>query len=485
MLMGVILVLNALSQAQPPDSLWNRTFGGDDDEYGESVQQTSDGGFIIAGSTYSYGAGQWDAYLIKTDNSGIEEWSQTFGGIWSDWGYSVQQTSDGGYIIAGYTRSYGAGGADFYLFKTDALGNEEWGRAFGGSDEDEGRSVQQTNDGGYIMVGFTYSYGAGSSDVYLIKTDTLGIVQWDQTFGGYSMDGGRSVQQTSDGGYIIAGSTWSYGAGGADLYLIKADSTGNQEWVRTFGGYNCDYGETVQETSDGGYIITGSTGGDFGIVDFDLYLVKTDASGIEQWSRIFGGDNYDWGYDVQQTTDAGYIIAGYTWHYGHNSRDVYLIKTNTSGIPQWTQTFGWYNYDCGYSVQETWDYGYIITGYTESYGAGGTDVWLIKTQPDPILPVRNIEVSNNPSAFVLYPPYPNPFNPTTSFSFTLPESSPVKLEVFNIHGCCIGIGCAPTLNYPPGTHKIRLDCSNIPSGIYIYRLTAGEFTNSGKMLLMK
>jgi hypothetical protein len=189
------------------------------------VQQTTDGGYIIAGGTDSFGAGIYDAYLVKTDGEGNEEWSRTFGGEDNDTADSVQQTADGGYIIAGDTESFGVDG-DFYLVKTDGEGNEEWSRAFGGEETEEADSVQQTADGGYIIAGYTISYGAGSWDAYLVKTDGEGNEEWSRAFGGESYDLASSVQQTADGGYIIAGYTESFGAGNYDVYLVKTDGEG-------------------------------------------------------------------------------------------------------------------------------------------------------------------------------------------------------------------------------------------------------------------
>jgi hypothetical protein len=198
---------------------WARTFGGTGDDGGYSVQQTSDGGYIVAGHTTSYGAGNNDAWLIKTDASGDETWEKTLGGASYDWGYSVQQTSDGGYIITGYTGDNGVDSSGVWLIKTDASGNKSWDKTFGGAGE--GHSVQQASDGGYIIAGSTQSYGAGGSDVWLIKTDASGNKTWDIAFGGANWDWGYSVRQTSDSGYVIAGSTQSYGAGGSDVWLIK------------------------------------------------------------------------------------------------------------------------------------------------------------------------------------------------------------------------------------------------------------------------
>ena len=379
---SLIILTVAVSSFSQPDTLWTKTFGGSNTDCGKSVQQTDDGGYIIAGYTSSYGAGADNVYLIKTDAEGYEQWSQTFGGNSVDYSESVHQTSDGGYIVAGYTYSYGAGYYDVYLIKTNAHGNQQWYQTYGGSDWDYGYSVQQTNDGGYIVAGWTSSYGAGYGDVYLIKTDAGGNQQWYQTFGGNGWDYGYSVQQTNDGGYIIAGTTYTFGAGEGDAYLIKTDTEGFQQWSRTYGGGADDWGWSVQQTSDGGYIIAGWTIS-FGLGNYDVYLVKTDASGNQQWYQTYGGIDWDHSFSIQQTSDGGYIIAGTTDSYGAGETDVYLIKTNTSGIEQWSQSLGGNDDDYGYCVQQTSDSGYVITGYTESYGAGNLDVWLIRLDAEP------------------------------------------------------------------------------------------------------
>lgn len=352
---------------------WEKTFGGDLGEGGESVQQTSDGGYIVAGFTGSYGAGGGDVYLVKTNSGGEMLWQKAFGGSDMEWGHSVQQTSDGGYIVTGFTRSYGAGEYDVYLVKTDSDGDLQWQKTFGGSDWDDGYSVRQTTDGGYIIAGETYSYGAGARDVYLIKTDSDGGLQWQKTFGGSRNDDGQAVQQTTDGGYIVAGYTASHEIGDGGVYLLKTNSDGEMLWQKTFGGNGV--GQSVQQTSDGGYIVAGYTDS-YGSGEEDVYVVKTDSDGVLQWERTFGGSGYDYGLSVQQTSDGGYIIAGITDSYGAGSEDVYLVKTNSDGDKLGQRTFGGSGLDKGHSVQQTSDGGYIIAGRTDSFG--GLDVYLIK-----------------------------------------------------------------------------------------------------------
>jgi hypothetical protein len=397
----LVLILLTPVNAQT-EKYWAKTYGGAGNDYGFSVVQTSDGGYVIAGDTSSFGLGGSDIYLVKTDSSGNQLWQRTYGGAGDDVGYSVQQTSDGGYVIAGWTTSFGAGGYDIYLVKTDSSGNQLWQGTYGGTGNEEGCSVQQTSDGGYIIAGYVTPFGSGGSDVYLVKTDSLGNQLWDRTYGGAGEYAGFSVKQTPDGGYVIAGyaskivgySSLS-NVGDYDVYLVKTDSLGNQLWQRTYGGKRNDASFSVQLTSDGGYVIAGYTGS-FGAGGYDVYLVKTDSSGNQLWQGTYGGAGNDFGYSVQQTSDGGYVIAGYSTSFGAGGYDVYLVRTDASGNQLWQRTYGGAGDDYGYTIQLTSDGGYAIAGWTTSFGAGGYDFYLIKPEGDSVS-----TTSSNPTSIYL------------------------------------------------------------------------------------
>jgi hypothetical protein len=218
------------------------------------------------------------ALFTQSAHAQVVKFAKTYGGTSYDWAFSVQQTSDGGYIVAGGTASFGAGWEDIILIKTASNGNISWAKTYGGTHYDHASSVQQTSDGGYIVAGVTWSFGAGSGDIILIKTDANGNISWAKTYGGTNVDGASSVQQTSDGGYIVAGVTYSFGAGSGDIILIKTASNGNISWAKTYGGTNYDRASSVQQTSDGGYIVAGWTNS-FGAGNEDVFLIKTDANG--------------------------------------------------------------------------------------------------------------------------------------------------------------------------------------------------------------
>ena len=408
MLMPIILCLFFVSEVfaqDPGDLIWSNSYGGIDTEYGYSVNLTTDGCYIMGGYSNSFGAGDNDVYLVKTDADGDTLWTRTYGGIGTDKCKSVQQCSDGGYIIAGETNSFGAGNYDIYLIKTDANGDTLWTRTFGGTGIDRGESVIEATDDGYIVTGTTGSFGAGGKDVYLIKTDANGNTLWTKTFGAINNEEGQSVLQTTDGDYIIAGFTNSFGAGGNDVYLIKTDVNGDTLWTSTHGGTNDDRGYSVQQCNDGSFVIAGDTkSSGAGLSDF--YLVKTDANGETLWTNAYGGSAIDIGYSVQQDSDGGYIIAGSTQSFNVGYFDIYLVKTDAIGDTLWTRTYGSFDYEHGRSVQLTTDGNYVVAGWTFSYGPGITAFWLLKITGEgtSFYPPENLSVDESIGLATWEPP---------------------------------------------------------------------------------
>jgi len=242
---------------------------------------------------------------------------------------SLIQTTDGGYALVGFTESYGAGSEDFWLVKTDASGQAEWNETFGGTMNDGTRrgSLIQTTDGGYAFVGGTSSYGAGASDMWLIKTDASGQMEWNETFGGIMDESSDSLIQTTDGGFALAGGTDSYGAGESDFWLVKTDANGQAEWNKTYGGAGGESVNSLIQTTEGGYALAGGT--DF-YGDFDFWLVKTDVNGQAEWNETFGGIDVEDCKSIIQSTDGGLVLAGYTFSYGAGEADMWVIKIKQS-----------------------------------------------------------------------------------------------------------------------------------------------------------
>jgi hypothetical protein len=359
----------------PEISKWNKTYGTAGDEYAYSTVQTSDGGFVIVGCSMSTDANaRFVVCAIKIDATGSVVWNNTYGGNHAG-GYSVARSNDGGYVIAGLTY---IGNQSVYLIKIDALGNMLWNKTYGGTGVDIGYCVIPTNDGGYIIAGYTDSFGNGGMDAYLVKTDSAGNMLWNKTYGGTSEEHALSVVQTSDGGYVIGGDTKSFGSGMGDVYLVKTDSAGNMLWNRTYGGASDDGGGQLVQTGDGGFAITGYYGV-IGAGSGDVYLFKTDSSGNMLWNRTYGGTNSDIGHSLIKTSDGGFAILGYTLSFGVGSADVYLIKTDSNGAMSWSKTYGGTNSEAGVSVFQTSDTGYFLAGYTKSFGAGQSDIYLVKT----------------------------------------------------------------------------------------------------------
>ncbi len=367
---------------------WAKTYGGADEDFAYSIQQTTDGGYIVAGYTYSSGTG-YDFWVLKLNSTGGIVWQRTYGGTYDDFAYSIQQTSDGGYIVAGYTGSFGAGSNDLWVLKLNSTGGIVWQRTYGGTGTDWAWSIRQTSDGGYVVAGYTDSFGAGSGDLWVLKLNSTGGIVWQNTYGGTTgLDIAYSIQQTTDGGYIVAGGTGSFGAGSGDLWVLKLNSTGGIVWQNAYGDTGDDPAFSIQQTSDGGYIVAGYTGS-FGAGSNDLWVLKLNSTGGIVWQRTYGGTGNDGARSIQQTTDGGYIVAGYTGSFGAGSNDLWVLKLDSAGGIVWQRTYGGTDDDAARSIQQTSDGGYIVAGETYSFGLGGicgegycSDFWVLKLNSD-------------------------------------------------------------------------------------------------------
>jgi len=351
---------------------WFKHFGGSQEEEANSIQQTSDGGYIVAGYTDSFTYGNSDFAIYKLDSSGNKVWFKHYGGINRDIGESIRQTTDGGYVVTGYGMSYTYGNNDFAIYKLESNGNKSWFKHYGGTGDDGGISIQQTSDGGYVVAGATQSFSNGSFDFAIYKLDSSGNKVWFKHYGGLSNDAARSIQQTSDGGYIVSGYTHTFSYGDSDIALYKLDSNGNKQWFKHYGGTKHDQAHSIQQTSEGGYIVAGySESYAYGLEDIAIY--KLDSNGNKQWFKHYGGTNDDLANSIQQTSDGGYVVSGYTESYTHGADDFGIYKLNSNGNKVWFKHYGGGMGDSGKSIQQISDGGYIVAGETSSYTYGSRD----------------------------------------------------------------------------------------------------------------
>jgi hypothetical protein len=360
-----MVIILADASAQPPLA-WEQTYGGPETDYCYSVHPTTEEYIYVKGFTESSGAGQMDLYLVKTDSLGNELWHRAYGGPLMEYScHKTFQNQGNSIILAGYTESFSIGHFDFYLVKTDLDGNELWSHNYGTVNNDQCYGVTQTNDGGYIMVGYTY--GTNEHDVYVIKVDSMGVEEWSQIYGYSDSELCYHAQQTSDGGYIFAGYTRSLGYAD-DGYLLKTDSLGNVEWDQHYAGHSWDYFFEVWETLDGGYVASGYTdiysGG-----SAQMWAVKTDALGNEIWNHSYGGGAEDRCYSLQLSPDGGYYLCGGTMATASGLYDIWIVKIDSDGNKVWDTTYGDDADELCRSLIRTEDGGFLIGGYKQPSGS--------------------------------------------------------------------------------------------------------------------
>ena len=483
MLFGI--ALTGVVQAQAPDTLWTRTYGGTGNDFAYSVQQTSDGGYIIAGSIYSHFPTGQDFYLVKTDDMGDILWTRVFSAGEDEEAYSVIQTGDSGFVLAGYSGLWVGDmySSDAFIVKTDSDGNSEWARTY--TVPDGARCIMRNANGGYVVTGWgvwsVYIPGMGWCDFLSMEIagiNLAGILQWGQEHvcsGDYC---GNYITGCTEGGYIIAAGRGNYSLEVWYSRVFKVDSVGIVQWERGYPG-GMLWGVIEVE---GGYAVAGVSREVGGMRDF--YLVSTDFIGDTLWTRKYGGSAYEEAYSIQETVDSGYILAGYTVSYGAGGRDFYIVKTDSGGNVLWTKTVGGEGDEECRCIQKTSDGGYILAGYTNSYGVGGKDLYLVKLGPDTISSYagqRNRYV--NLEDFILHRPYPNPFNAVTTILYEIPVDGQVRVEVYDVLGR--EVATVADHRAQPGSYSVTWDAGELPSGIYFVRMEAGEFRQTRKGVLLK
>jgi hypothetical protein len=460
-LLVLLFAINGSSQA--PAIQWQKSFGGSDQDLASAVAETTDGGYITAGYTRSLDGdvtvnyGQFDFWVVKMDASGEMQWQKSFGGSGYDWARDILQTTDGGFIVTGETAliddvtgindQY-----DYWILKLNPLGELQWQKTYGGSNRDIPLSIAQTNDNGYTVLGYTVSTDGdvtgnhGEGDFWILKLNEGGNMQWEKTLGGSGDDVPSMIKETNDGGYVVAGTTFSddgdisFNHGGQDYWVAKLSETGAIQWQKSYGGSDIDEAYAIQQTPDGGYIVGGisrSTNGDrteyLGFVDY--WVLKLSADGELQWENSLGGGDSDIAQKIIQTTDGSYVIAGYSASdtpVGQQQNFDYLIyKIDASGNQIWQKYLGGANEERPDDIKQTSDGGYIIAGWSQSLDGNVTgnhgfhDFWIVKLSPD--------QLSNTDFIKDNFTVYPNPA--TSQLQLQVPDGVQIdKIAITDILG---------------------------------------------------
>ena len=504
---ALFILASAISKAQPSIE-WQKSFGGTLSDVAYSIQQTTDDGFIVAGYSNSndgdvtahYGNTNYsDYWIMKLNNAGAIEWQKSLGGTAYERTFSIQQTTDNGYIVAGWSRSNDGdvtgnhGGSDYWIVKLNNGGDIEWQKSLGGTGDDYAHSIQQTTDNGYIVAGFSASNDGdvtgnhGGYDYWIVKLNSGGDIEWQKSLGGTVADEANSVQQTIDGGYIVAGFSVSNDGdvtgnhGLDDYWIVKLNATGDIEWQKSLGGTAIDWANLIQQTTDGAYIVAGVSYSNDGDVtgnhgNDDCWIVKLNNTGDIEWQKSLGGASYDYANSVQQTADGGYIVAGVSYSNdgdvsgNHGNDDCWIVKINSTGDIEWQKSLGGAGYDEAYSIRQTTDNGYIIAGASSSNNGdvtgnhGSSDYWIVKLSSF----VSIEEQQANENSINLYP---NPANEMLNVEFLILNRSKVDIKIYDLMGreqLIIDNGQLTIDNF--GKHTISFNVEELISGIYFVKL---------------
>ena len=425
LLISLICVVTA-SNAQM--RTFEKTFGGSNADYGHSLATTSDGGFILTGLTLSFGDTLGDTYLIKTDSEGTQQWFKIISGPELEGGNSVVQTSDGGFLLINHTESFGAGDCDSWTIKTDALGNIQWSQTFGGTGDDVGEDGIQTSDGNYAVTGIVRTvYWGGNA--FIIKYNSNGDILWTKIYDQFPDEIGMRIVEDNDGGFVVACAATTSNIGTEDILVFKVNSSGEMIWSKKIGGTGNEEAYGLLKTTDGNFIVAGFSTS-FGSGDEDAYIVKLNSSGSQIWSRNYGGLSNDRAESVTATQDGGLMVTGYTGSFGDSSA-VLLFKTDANGNLIWLKTFGNDNYiKAGAWIVSCSDGGYAIAGSKQRIGTNDADLYLLKTDHNGNISTGIVEPEASLSGLIIYP---DPAVSYINLSFDNHLVNP-EIEIFDSEG---------------------------------------------------
>ncbi len=480
----LFVLLCTFHNADAQSVAWSSFFGGDHQDKASSVIPLQDGGYALFGVTFSFGAGMYDYYLIKTDSLGNLEWSKTYGTAEQDQAQSFDCTSDGGYILAGY-RYYSAGNLSLYVVKTDSQGIVEWEALYGtGQDLDICHSIKQTSDDGYVIAGYTdFASGGSDTDFFLIKTNELGEVLWQTYYGGENTDECYDVEISDDGGYLLSGITYPEVPGYPKYYAVKTDSEGITEWEVVIGGDEFDLCTDAIQVSDGGFVLAGFSDS-FSDLYNDFYIVKLDSTGATEWEQIVDSGQDDQARHLCETSDQSLIICGNTSNAtGHPQG--YVAKISNSGSVIWDITCGGTDNEYLYCIEESATGEYISAGITSSYGPAGYNCWLVKIEEEVGISVGSLALIEGEGASIAVSP--NPAHDSFELSYTLGQQTGVSITIYGIDGRLINsidLGLKEQ-----GVHSIVLNTegplgNQIPQGVYFIRLETEESNSSQSILIL-
>jgi hypothetical protein len=376
------LLLLALAADPAAAVTWSRTYGSQGGEVAEAIRTTSDGGCVVAGATQWAVGRSLELTVLKTDRYGTLEWARAYGpGMQaSEMAYCIRETADGGYVVAGHTETWGAGEFDAWVLKLDSSGSPLWQRSYGGTGSDLAYAVRELPaGGGYVLAAHTQSFSSGGWDVWVVRLDLDGGILWEFAYGGPGSDYSRGIALAPDGGFFIGGTTESFGQGETDLWLLRLDSSGAVVWQKALGGGLYDQAQGVESTSDGGYVVTGSTQS-FGL-GADLWVVKVDDLGAIEWQRRFDSSASEAGIAIRQTGDGGHLVSGYTDTGIFGDQDAWILRLDASGDLQWQGVYGGAGFEWMESVDIAGDGGYLAAGFSPSF-TGERDWWVMKLAPD-------------------------------------------------------------------------------------------------------